>query len=83
LLVLSIAATLDWASSRSLEKRKASLRKTEMELDDADELVRHRAAEMSDTYIALHDPLVPRRSLKWKSRSKDCLDPSNHNTKHD
>ena len=79
---LSIAATLDWDSSRSLEKRKASLRKTEMELDDADELVRHRAAEKKRvTLKSLFT--IPCRSLKWKSRSKDYLDPSNHNTKHD
>jgi hypothetical protein len=54
-----------------------TLRRTEMELDEADEMVRFYLC----FFKAITEIIDPSRSPKWKSKSKTSLNLSDLNTK--
>ena len=56
----------------SSEQRKASLRRVEMELDEADELVRALSNVRNKPPVDQPDTA---RSRKWRSRSRACRSP--------
>ena len=66
---------------RGIEQRKTALRRVEMELDEADEMVRTPPTALQcSPAITILTTLSP-RSPKWKSNSKACLNPSSPNTR--
>jgi hypothetical protein len=75
---VEVVRGLTYACGCGVEQRKTALRRVEMELDEADEMVR-TPSHYPALVPGVHNPF--HRSPKWKSNCKACLSPSSPNTK--
>ncbi|KAF5393895.1 hypothetical protein D9757_000129 [Collybiopsis confluens] len=65
--IQTIREKLEGDENQETEQRKASLRRVEMDIDEADEMASHRCSSPSTQFVLIYPPRFPKWTLKFKA----------------